>query len=522
MRALRPSPSSATVVIAAPPNDVPADTAPVRSSGRTVRLKKSTVGGLSTKLIVLFLAAHVPLALLIGRFPTLATVHALVALAFGVWWACHGDRLGHVILATGYIAGGEVLWRMTGAQVNWEFGKYAVAGVLILALLRNRAHFPPAIPLGYFALLLPSVTLTMNNHDWAEARNQISFNLSGPFALMICAWFFTRVRVSADQMRALFVAIIGPIIGVATIAAVSTFSGAEIFFSENSNFVTSGGFGPNQVSGALGLGAMLALFLMVDDRTDRFGSVVLGAAMLGLAIQSALTFSRGGLYMAAGGVAIAGCFAATDVRLRGRLIGLLVVLFVAANYAVIPYVDAFTGGQIGTRFSDTYLTGRDRMIRADIELWKQNPVFGVGPGEARAFRAGFGTSEDGLPTTSRSSLAHTEFSRMLSEHGLFGVGALMLLLLGAVLNIRKQTSIRGRALVAGLTTWSTLFMLSYATRLLAPSFAFGLGFACLVFDPAAEPLATKSRITFGFLRRRTLRTLVDGHPAAVAAIDARH
>jgi hypothetical protein len=467
--------------------------------------------------MIVFLAAHIPLAMLIDRFPTLATVHALGVLALGVWWACHGDRLGHVIVVTGYIAGAEVLWRMTGAQVNWEFGKYAVSGVLILAMLRNRAHLPPAIPIGYFALLLPSVTLTLNNHDWAVARNQISFNLSGPFALMICAWFFSRARISADQIRVLFVAVIGPTIGVATLGAASMFAGGDIFFSDNSNFVTSGGFGPNQVSGALGLGAMLAFFVMVDDRTGRFGSVAMGAAMVGLAVQSALTFSRGGLYMAAGGVAIAGCFAAADVRLRGRMMAMIIVLIVAANYAVIPYVDAFTGGLIGARFSDTYLSGRDRMIRADIELWKQNLVFGVGPGEARAFRADFGTNDDALPTTSRSSLAHTEFSRMLSEHGLFGVGALMMLFLGAILNMRKQTSIRGRALVAGLTTWSTLFMLSYATRLLAPSFAFGLGFAYLVFDPAAETRSTRRRIAFGLPRRRTMRTLADGHPAAAPA-----
>jgi hypothetical protein len=496
---------------------VVADTAPVVASGRSTRAR--TTAGVHGKilLLVLFLASHVPLALAMARFPEIATAHAVATLVLGAWMAVAGGRLERVAMIVAYMVGAEVLWRMNGAQVNWEFAKYAGAAIVILALLRHRRLRPPLLPFAYFVLLLPSVALTFSNEDFSTARDQISFNLSGPFAIFTCAWLFSNVQFSSKDLRSVFIAAIGPAVGVMAIAAAGTFYGTDIVFYDSSNIVSSGGFGPNQVSAILGLGALLALFVAFDRAASRGAQIVMGLAMIGLAAQSALTFSRGGLYEAIGAAAVAACFALKDARLRSRLVPLIVVVFVIGNYFVYPYLDAFTGGQLAVRFQDTALTGRDRLIRADIELWKDNPILGVGPGGGRAQRGAFFMADSGLRMSSPKAFAprlaaHTEFSRLLSEHGTLGLAALLFLVAGTVINVKRAPTAHTAAITAGLACWSALFMVSNGMRLLAPSFVVGIGFAALL-DDGIETIGRHAQTRLAPRGARDRRPLTAGHPA---------
>jgi O-antigen ligase len=415
-------------------------------------------------------------------------------------------------MVVGYIAGAEVLWRMTEAQINWEFGKYAASAIMLIALFRAGRLRPPVLAILFFVLLLPSAALTMSKETFAVARDYLSFNLSGPLALTVCAWFFSQVRLDATQLRKVFIAVVGPALGIATLAAVGTFAGSDVVFFDSSNFASSGGFGPNQVSGVLGLGALVALFLSFASDTSPLERLVMVAALIALATQSALTFSRGGLYMAGGGTAVAACFAAKDARLRARLLPLVAALFIVGNYFIVPYLDAFTNGAIAVRFQDTNLTGRDQLVQADIELWKENMLLGVGPGEGKIERGNFfvnGSNGVTSAVPTRGIAAHTEFSRLLSEHGSFGFAALLIFLLAGFRNVWQAPDPRSRALTAGLIAWSALFMLSCAMRILAPSFAFGLAFMPFAVQTVTEtpggPQPTK--------RGRHARPLVQGHPS---------
>ena len=374
---------------------------------------------------------------------------------------------------------------------------------------------PPLLLFVYFALLIPSTTLTLANLDLSAARNQISFNLSGPFAVLMCGWFFANARLSMADLRSVFIAVVGPAIGVAALAAGGTFSSADIIFYDSSNLAASGGFGPNQVSAILGFGAILALFVTFDGTVSRIVQFVMGAVVIGLAAQSALTFSRGGLYGAIGGAAVAACFALRGPRMSARLVPLLIALFTVGNYFVYPYLDAFTDGQLSVRFQDTTLTGREHLMRADIALWLEHPVFGVGPGGGRAERGEFFVNNMGTTaaasTVGRGIAAHTEFSRLLSEHGVLGLGALVLFAVGAVKNVKRATTARTRAIVAGLAAWSVLFMVGNAMRIVAPSFAIGLGFAALT-EGGLAAIEQPGLLRRGG-RRAGPRPLSEGHPA---------
>jgi O-antigen ligase len=151
------------------------------------------------------------------------------------------------------------------------------------------------------------------------------------------------------------------------------------------------------------------------------------------------------------------------------------VFFLLVNFVLLPQLDEFTKGALTKRLINTKLTGRDKLALADLKAFEENPLFGVGPGQAVAYHQKFS------PHSSQAT-AHTEFSRLLAEHGVFGLLAMVLLIGIAVQNFRKAKSPQGKALVVSMVSWSFIFMTAAAMRLVAPSFCFGLTAATLSPD----------------------------------------
>ena len=182
-----------------------------------------------------FFAAHVPLALLMRLYPRVGFLHVIATLALGLWWTTSKSRPELVAYTAAYIMGAEVLWRMTETPIFWETGKYAVVVILGVSILIRGRLKPPPFPFLYFALLLPSTLLVAESMSLDTARQQLSFNLSGPVALMVSAWFFSEIELSRPKMLRLFSALIGPIVGIATLAIFSTLTTQGLQFTTDSN-----------------------------------------------------------------------------------------------------------------------------------------------------------------------------------------------------------------------------------------------------------------------------------------------
>src|ERR1051326_785548 len=131
---------------------------------------------------VAFVLLHVPLALAIRQSGTLATVHAAATLLVCAAIAMVAERPVYILAGVGYFAGAEVLWRMSNASVNWEFGKYGVGLVLLIAIFRVPGLRLPRLALLYFALLLPACLIAWFTFGPAYALGQISFDLAGHLA----------------------------------------------------------------------------------------------------------------------------------------------------------------------------------------------------------------------------------------------------------------------------------------------------------------------------------------------------
>lgn len=382
------------------------------------------------------------------------------------------------LYAAAYIAGVEVFWRMSSAGVFHEFGKYAICLLLLVSLFRQGRTRLPAAPAAYFCLLVPAAVATLLSFEWYTSRRLVSQNLSGPFALLVSAIYCHCIIIRRSQLIIMMIALALPLTTVAMYAA-RGIATSQVDWGTSSNFGASGGFGPNQVSAMLGLGAFAALIIIVLSRPLwlRFFS---GGLLLWLLAQAALTFSRTGVYLVVLSSVCLGVFLLRDRRTRMRfLLGAIFGGFLAA-FVLYPALDSLTGNKLSQRFSEAKLSGRSQIASADIEIWKAHWFLGTGIGQAIFARDEFGFE---------STAAHTEYTRLLAEHGLLGVGALSLLLGFVGLNFLRQQK-AGRAVAAGILVWALAFMLVSAMRLAVPAFLIGLSFARLQLE---EDLGVRPR-----------------------------
>ena len=418
---------------------------------------------------VFFILIHIPLAFAFRWSSTVATVHAIGTFALGLWWLAHDRYPDRLIYLTAYITGAELLWRGVYAPVFYEFGKYSVGLLLVLGLLKYRRLFiADKRPLIYFALLLPSI-LVMPAFD----RQMIAFNLTGPFSLAVATMFFSTVKLTQEQMKRILVALLAPVIGLGFMASYLTSLYEEtIVFGGGSIKETAAGIPGNQVSSILGLGALAAFLYVLTDRRHKVLRLLMVGSMIWLMAQAALTFSRGGVWTGIGAIAVAVFYLVRDRRLRYLSISILAVVCLVSYFYVFPALEDFTKGTLSERFRSFDTTGRDSIAEGDLKAFEEHPVFGVGPDQSRAYHELF----------FGSASPHTEYSRLLAEHGSFGIVAMLILFWLALQRFFVKLPLQSKAYGVAFITWALLFMLHSAMRLVAPSFLFGLAFATLLSE----------------------------------------
>lgn len=418
-------------------------------------------------------AAHAVLGFGMFYFRQLAGVHALIVFGVGIW-ASTRKSPAVVACVAAYIAGSEVLWRLMEAPVPYEIGKYSIVALFGISLVRmGRQAKWRSLALVYFLLLLPSTLMTLGDSRLGvdEIRMRMSFNLSGPLALCMSVWFLSQVRLTTSSFRRILVAYIGPSIALAVATLVATYTATNLVFTGESNVTTSGGFGPNQVSSTLGIAAMFAFLLSVDKRSTMWNKVVAAGSVLLLATQSAMTFSRGGLYVAAFALLLGAPFFLSDRRVRRAFFGVCAFSAGAMAIAIIPRLQTFTGGALETRFTDSDPTNRGVLIRDDLRIWFAHPILGVGPGGVKDHRDDVGGS------------GHTEYSRLLAEHGIFGFAALVALCVMALQVLVKRDDRVNHGLRLTLLVASGLSMSTAAMRIALFALMFGLAHAHFVSPP---------------------------------------
>ena len=442
--------------------------------------------------VIIFLLAHLPLALVMESFWPLATAHAVLVTLAGVRWALLG-RSRLVIYTLAYIAASEVLWRMTEVRVFWEFGKYALGLVALVALVsewrRSGGRLRTFEPLLLLAALLPAVALALLDLSFDQAFDQISFNLSAYLALVLAALYLWGRPVGRRTAGGLLLALLAPISGVLFLASYSTITQIGVdSFSGASSWIRSGDFGANQVANVLSMGALAGFILLVLLPRARAARLLIALLTVGMIVQSILTFSRGGLYsLILAGLAL-GLHLWRAPGARGRFLVLLVAFTALVFGGIYPWLDDLSTGAVTARFQDLDPTGRLELAQAEIMAFQESPLLGVGVGGSMIYHE---------YVLGESVGTHTEYTRLLAEHGLFGI--FIIALLGWMLlkrYVRTQPGL-ARGISAAMAVWSLSIMAHSATRIVAISLALALALVDWQLDaeePAAVPRDVAPRV----------------------------
>jgi hypothetical protein len=383
------------------------------------------------------------------------------------------NKNNEVLYATAYMVGSEIILRMTDGNPVYEFSKFGVM-IFILVGVYYQGISKNAIPYWIFLLLLiPSVVLTSMELNYTiSLRKEISFNVSGPACLGICALYTYSRRVTIEQLNNIILCIGLPIISCVTYLTIVTPNLKDIIMGTESNFLTSGGFGPNQVSTMLGLGMFIfASRLMLLSSTLLQLSINLILTMC-IVYRGFITFSRGGMITGFTMifVLIIVSYVFIDNKKKMRMLGMIAFILIAFVGAWF-YSTEQTNGLIQKRYAnqdsagrvkEDQFTGRGDLARGEIDTFLEYPIFGIGVGR---------TMEKRFTKTGVIITSHSEITRMIAEHGSLGILGLMILFATPlILYVDNKYNIY---LLCFLIFW--LLTINHAAmRLAAPAFLYSL------------------------------------------------
>ena len=392
----------------------------------------------------------------------------------GIWYIINSrNQNNEVLYATAYIVGSEIVLRMTDGNPVYEFSKFGVM-IFILIGIYYQGISKNAVPYWLFLLLLiPSVLLTSVQLNYAiSLRKEISFNISGPVCLGICALYTYNRKITLEQVNNIILCIGLPIVSCVFYLTIFTPNIKDVITGTESNALASGGFGPNQVSTILGLGMFIfaSRLLLLSNSVFQF-SVNLLLTMY-IAYRGFITFSRGGMItgFAMILILIVVAYLFIDKQRKLRMLGMIAFTFIAF-IAAWTYSSNQTNGLIQKRYNnqdaagrvkEDQLTGRGELASDEIQTFLEYPIFGIGVGR---------NMEKRFERTGEIVVTHNEITRMIAEHGSLGIfGLLILFLTPLILYLDNKYNIY---LLCFLTFW--LLTINHAAmRLAAPAFIYSL------------------------------------------------
>ncbi len=378
------------------------------------------------------------------------------------------------LLGAGYISGVEIFLRMTEGYIFWEFGKYYVMLFLMIGLFRHGFKIKAWPFLLYILLLLPGVYVAYLNMDFLQEsfRKTILFNLSGPLSLFVSALYCYQLRIKLTDMFKVLDYIVYPLIAMAIYIIFYQPDMQNVFASAESSEGASGGYSGNQVSTILGLGMFILFVRFLIPYRHKLKHLLMMGALALLSFRALLTFSRGGVVAAGFMMIFFSLFFYFRINLLQKAkASIKFILLGIGVVALWGYSVATTDGMIVNRYTgknsqgieeEDISTGRLTLIIEELAAFEEKPFFGLGVGLSKFYRE----KKTGIELPS-----HNEITRMIGEHGMLGVLALLVLLvtpLGMLLSGNRNLF-----LIPFVIFWGATINHS-AMRVAAPGFIYGL------------------------------------------------
>ncbi len=339
-----------------------------------------------------------------------------------------------------YIAPFEIITRILDCSpfIPYELGKYITFILFIWGLSFSRQSNKTGYIL--IALLIPGIII-----GWFKATDYryIVFNIMGLINLGLGIAYFgglflIKAKYNLNNGLRLF---LYPLSMALIYTFIKTPDYEEMDFHLGANFEASGGFGSNQVSTAFGVGMFLCFYMWQQGTSfsgfGRLADLVSSGLFL---FQGLLTFSRGGVI---GGILAILLYSiwsrnylGTTVKnkLKNVNLGKIVFFVIPILFLLTIYVNTMTKGNLLLRYQgETYGTmlgtkendlnnltsGRSDIFLGDLMIFLDYPIFGSGVSISSQIRS-----------NQIGAAAHVELSRLLAEHGFFGVIVFLVIIKG--------------------------------------------------------------------------------------------
>lgn len=429
---------------------------------------------------LLVLLFHLAVGLAVYFVRPLGFVYFGVALIYFLWnYVTRKDKTYVILQATLYFTLLEIFLRMTKSFVFYETGKYIVIAFMTLGIVTSSFKVKASWFLLIFLLFCPAILITSAELGLEESfRKNILFNFSGPLSLIVAGIYCYDRKVLLKDLLAIIDVAVLPVIPILVYIILYTPSGPELVYTTESNSSLAGGFGPNQVSTVLGLAAFLLYVRFLLPPRSRLIHLIQIAILALCVYRGILTFSRGGMITFA---VLALAFTVLyffKYPYRGKQRAFYkLVPFLTGGFIIWVALVVQTGGMIQNRYEgrnvlgeqEDITTGRGEIVSTDLLAFYNNPIFGIGVGMGKYLRGDIMDVE---------AAAHNEVSRVLGEHGLLGIIALLLIMLMPFFHFLKNP---GNLFVIPFALFWFLTINHSAMRLAAPGMIYGLSLLNVVY-----------------------------------------
>ena len=340
----------------------------------------------------------------------------------------------------------------------------------------------------YLLILFPGVVIASTTISFeADFRKLIAFNISGPVCLGVSALYCYYKKIKKEDFQRVILMLLMPLIAQMTYLYLYTPSMSDVNISLNGNYAATAGFGPNQISTVLGLGCFLLCTRLFTIK-DKFITIVNITLLVLMGYRAVITFSRGGVFTAlicTVAFLIFFYYKEGSKKMEGtniRIIGMTAIFLVVWLFSSLE-----TSGLIGNRYTnrdaagqlkEDISTGRVELIETELSAFYHNPIMGIGVGKGREYR---------LENLGISINTHNEISRLLSEHGILGIFALVILIFVPIV---FWTKFKNNYYFLAFVAFWFLTINHSAMRIALPAFVYGLALLYIV-DEKKDPVHRK-------------------------------
>tara|TARA_R100000935_G_scaffold16940_4_gene33473 strand:+ start:35887 stop:37281 length:1395 start_codon:yes stop_codon:yes gene_type:complete len=435
------------------------------------------------------LMLHIGIAFSIYLYRPSAALYVLCVFAYFTFIVIQNENKNNeALMAAAYISGAEVFFRMTEAIPFYESGKYAVIIFLLIGMFFKGTSSRTVPFWTYLLILFPGVVIGALSMSYdAPVRNQIAFNLSGPVCLGVSALYCYYKKIKKKDYQKVLLMLLLPLLCQMFYLYFYTPNMRDVAINLQANYSATAGYGPNQISTVFGLGIVLLctrLFTVKNNYINFIDLILLG--MMGY--RALMTFSRGGVYTAL--ICIAAFLIVFYFKTKNKerpsinfkifLIGIsMLLIWVFSLFQSGGLLDnRYSNEDAAGRLKDDISTGRVELVVTELEAFFRHPFFGIGVGKGKEYRE---------ETLGISIASHNEISRLLSEHGLLGLFALLILIFVPILFWFKFKN--NYYFLAFMAFWFLTINHS-AMRIALPAFVYGLALLYIV-DEKKPPVHRK-------------------------------